>query len=117
MPYSIRLSQTLLVEQNQKLSYSDQRLKMVFEGTHNLIDQFEISQTKVWTDEYCNYALADKNFITELIKYAPKIIVVTCFNIPKGNILYNPKIESILIPPVQKVANLANTMKTEKNSS
>lgn len=114
LPYTIRLSQTLSEFKSGKLSYSDRRQKILFQGVERMLDQNEVSCSH-WVDEYCNYAFVKEDVLREMIQLAKNVVLVGCFNIPEGSIFSNSKVEVIQIPPVQKISEIENVMKSDKS--
>ncbi|NQY67828.1 MAG: hypothetical protein HRT72_08920 [Flavobacteriales bacterium] len=54
------------------------------------------------------------DFINSVIEKAANVLIVTCFNIPKGNILEHSKVSTMIIPPVRRVANYDGVPSNEK---
>jgi len=114
LPYAIRLSQVLTAKGEENLTYSDNRLNIVFSGVKNVLQKTKSLDGAWWTDEYCNYALMGSDFMNQVIDIAPNVIVVTCFKIPEESIFDHPKVSSIYIPPVRRVSTLKETTSNEK---
>lgn len=113
LPYTIRLSQTLSEFSHGKLSYSDRRQKVLFQGMKDLLGNHSLV-CKHWVDEYSNYAFVNSTVLKELIDLAENVVIVGCFQIPQNHYLNNDKIKVIYIPPVQKISAVDNVVKSDQ---
>lgn len=114
MPYSIRLAQILTKFIPGSLIYSDIRLKVLYHGVGKYLKNNEM-KCSTWTDEYCNYAFVDKDYLSELIEASTNVVLVTCFDIPKENIFNHSKVQIVHSPPVQKISKVDNVVEFEKS--
>lgn len=60
-----------------------------------------------WVDEYCNFILADRDWLGVLMDAATVVVIVSCFEIPKGHLFDQPKVRPVLIPPHARVTAVA----------
>lgn len=108
-PGSIRLARDLKVDPRGKLSALQMKYQTLFQGIKTFLDEGRIQHDKWWVDEYCNFSLADKGFLTRLIEKAPSVVLVTCFKIPSNHFLDHPKVKQVSIPPHTRVASVCDT--------
>ncbi|MDF1672103.1 MAG: hypothetical protein P1U41_01245 [Vicingaceae bacterium] len=114
MPYSIRLSQILTKFIPGSLNHADIRLKVLYHGMTKFLKNNEI-KCSVWTDEYCNYAFVDEKYLSEIIALSTNVVLVTCFDIPEGNIFNNDKVKVVHSPPVKKISKVDNVVDFDKS--
>lgn len=84
------------------------RYRNIFQGVKKLLDQNRINENAWWVDEICNTVFHHKDFLERLIKNSENVVLVTCFKVPRGNLLDSKKVKVIPIPAAKKVESVTD---------
>jgi hypothetical protein len=106
-PGALRMARDLTAwptEQRSCPSMLELKYRVLFSGMRAILDDLRIGSDSWWTDEFCNVALSDPDYIANLMETATSVVIVGCFDIPKGHLFDNPKVTVIAVPPARKVA-------------
>ncbi|MGB0887152.1 MAG: hypothetical protein ACPGSL_03420 [Vicingaceae bacterium] len=114
-PYTIRLSHILTSFTAGKLTYSDIRLKVLYNGVKDYLNKKSNIPSKIWTDEYCNYAFVEEAYMSNLINISTNVVLVTCFKIPDSSIFNHKKVKVVNAPPVKKISLVNDVVSNEKS--
>lgn len=106
-PGPLRLARDLSVTNDNVRPWREARYLTLYESMQDLLARGELRPGVWWADEFCNFALADPDWLAGLMAAAAAVVIVSCFEIPRGHLFDQPKVHWIAVPPHARIAGLA----------